>query len=757
MTRALRAAEAHPSVKGIEWVPDDGRGHATALLAVDANLPSRWLARGHSDNGVRAVEPVRVLFGADFPWSAPTIYLRDDFDRSHPHLQPRGPDHPPEPCLVFGSATELMRSRGFSGLLDQLADWLERAAMVRLIDPAHGWEPTRRDNQHDTAILDASWARSLQGRAEGCSSFEASYRAPVREEGVTAFHVTLSKIPLPVGERIGRDWTFRESDGIRKGGTLGLIAWSGKTPGGQPFVASRYLPESVTDVRTLIARAGDLGCGEHLTARLGLLQERMSGRRFKVAIPLLVVLLVRRPVELIGTDTTVEMLPYVIELKGSDDLSPTSVTPVRIAMHRDEISVDLLRGASGEPKGERRAWTLLGCGSVGSKLAIHMGRAGMGPSVVIDKKAMAPHNMARHALLPLSPGGSVSYSKSGFLAHALEGLAQKPTAVNADIVGALTDPGRALARLLAPDHFAVVNATASISVREALAQPRVAASRPRTIEACLLGGGKIGYLGVEGPSANPRTDDLAVEAYRLLGDDPGVRDIVFGEAAEARAIDVGQGCSSLTFPMPDASLSAMAAPMATALARYQASGLPDDQGHLVLGRSSDDGLGSRWERTAIPAFVEASGTDIGIVTRISGRVHDAICREVASKPDSETGGVIVGRFSEATETFHVVDLIEAPPDSRFSREEFVLGVEGLRERITELVRRTNGAIYPLGTWHNHLVTSGPSPKDLKTALHLAPAQTTPLLMLIHTPGGYSMAVAEVVKRPSIPPTQGNAA
>ncbi len=28
-----------------------------------------------------------------------------------------------------------MRSRGFPGLLDQLADWLERAAMVRLIDP----------------------------------------------------------------------------------------------------------------------------------------------------------------------------------------------------------------------------------------------------------------------------------------------------------------------------------------------------------------------------------------------------------------------------------------------------------------------------------------------------------------------------------------------------------------------------------------------------------------------------------------------
>ena len=124
VTRALRAAEAHPAVRSIDWVPDNGRGQAEAVLSMDTNLPSRWRARGHSDNGVRVVEPVRILFGADFPWVAPTFYLRDDFDRSHPHLQPRGPLLPPEPCLVFGSATELMRSRGFSGLLDQLVEWL---------------------------------------------------------------------------------------------------------------------------------------------------------------------------------------------------------------------------------------------------------------------------------------------------------------------------------------------------------------------------------------------------------------------------------------------------------------------------------------------------------------------------------------------------------------------------------------------------------------------------------------------------------
>ena len=185
--------------------------------------------------------------------------------------------------------------------------------------------------------------------------------------------------------------------------------------------------------------------------------------------------------------------------------------------------------------------------------------------------------------------------------------------------------------------------------------------------------------------------------------------------------------------------------------------MPVDGGHLTLGKLSPDGLGVRWDRVAIPPFVAADPADSGMAVRISGPVHAAIGREVAAKPGSETGGVIVGRFSEATETFHVVDLIEAPPDSRFSREEFVLGTQGLRERITELVKRTNGTIYPLGTWHNHLVASGPSPKDMRSALLLAPAQTTPLLMLIHTPDGYRRLVLEVVRAPRSRDGEGRAA
>ena len=132
----------------------------------------------------------------------------------------------------------------------------------------------------------------------------------------------------------------------------------------------------------------------------------------------------------------------------------------------------------------------------------------------------------------------------------------------------------------------------------------------------------------------------------------------------------------------------------------------------------------------------------GCSVRLSAAVDERIAREVASKPGRETGGVILGRWCDVTETFHVVDLLPAPRDSKFSASEFVLGVEGLRKSLDDVVSDSGGSLYALGTWHNHLITSPPSGLDATTAAVLALQQLFPALLVIHTPGGYRMLVAE---------------
>ena len=87
----------------------------------------------------------------------------------------------------------------------------------------------------------------------------------------------------------------------------------------------------------------------------------------------------------------------------------------------------LARMAGSKITAERLDWTLLGAGSLGSKLALHLARAGSGPTVVVDKSVMcAPHNAARHALVPETGNMQIFWGmgKACKLSQALTGLDQ---------------------------------------------------------------------------------------------------------------------------------------------------------------------------------------------------------------------------------------------------------------------------------------------------------------------------------------------
>jgi hypothetical protein len=547
---------------------------------------------------------------------------------------------------------------------------------------------------------------------------------------------------VPLGPKFASEWRYAPVDNHGwTGNTHALVAWSGKLPTGRPFVADRYLPETVTTVDELLTRAAELGCREFLEPKLRILQSRISASKLKDGQPIAVLLLARRPFEVIGTASPNEICPYVVELRGGEALASGSDKPVRTAMHRAEISPELLRRAAGDDGEALRPWTLIGCGSIGSKIAVHLAKSGRGPAAVIDNGSMQPHNFARYGTLPSENKVESFWSipKAYYLAEALAPLKQPTVPHDVDIVAQAFEE-KSIASLVAPDGFAVVNTTGSASVREALVMAGVAASRPRAVEACMLGIGSVGLISVEGPGANPSATDLICEAYRLIHANRGLRSEVFNTQAEAIAI--GQGCSAVTMPLSDGRLSSFAAPMSEHIRRLQRDGLPD-AGEVLIGSLAADGLNQTWQRTEVgPRIVVGGG--LRSVVRLSPVVDEMIRREVATRPGSETGGIIVGRYSDVANVFHVVGTMSAPPDSKFSRDEFVLGTEGLRPILEDLIEGSGGALYALGTWHNHLLPSGPSGRDVRTAALLSISQYFPLLMLIHTPTGYVHFTAEAL-------------
>ena len=78
---------------------------------------------------------------------------------------------------------------------------------------------------------------------------------------------------------------------------------------------------------------------------------------------------------------------------------------------------------------------------------------------------------------------------------------------------------------------------------------------------------------------------------------------------------------------------------------------------------------------------------------------------------NETGGVILGRYSETLDCAEIHELGPPPPGSRATRTSFYRGIGGLQERLRLHWRE---GLYYLGEWHFHpFAAPTPSTADIQ--------------------------------------------
>jgi hypothetical protein len=128
--------------------------------------------------------------------------------------------------------------------------------------------------------------------------------------------------------------------------------------------------------------------------------------------------------------------------------------------------------------------------------------------------------------------------------------------------------------------------------------------------------------------------------------------------------------------------------------------------------------------------------------RVSARAAAKITGEVEQWPGVETDGILMGRISEAAQTFYIADVLPAPPDSQRASHEFILGTDGARPMISDYAESCGYGLFCLGTWHNHLTASRASNTDRKTAAAVGLARLAPSVLLIRTPAGFSALLAD---------------
>ena len=362
--------------------------------------------------------------------------------------------------------------------------------------------------------------------------------------------------------RVFEETPIGNAQQLRRGRSLALVVWPVRQHSSEDLpISDTYMPETVTDLSGLRERAQLYGCGAGLNNGLSWLQTCLSAYPRAGPFPLAVIFLALRPFNIIGSHTSIELCPYVTSVRSPDVFALGEATPVRPAAHHHAITRRMLvQMAGSDSASERPRWALLGAGSLGSKLAVHLARAGNAPEVVLDKSAMTPHNAARHALIPATGDMQILWmnNKATLLCDALRGFGQESTPIVADAVDALTSEADAT-RVCPKRTWAVVNATASITVREALTASDLI--RTRVIETSLFAGGQVGIVTIEGPDRNPNTSNLIAEFYALQRKDDTLARLVFDGDGTVSRQNIGQGCGSLTMAMSDGRLSLFAAGM----------------------------------------------------------------------------------------------------------------------------------------------------------------------------------------------------
>ncbi|MBJ6724189.1 ThiF family adenylyltransferase [Geomesophilobacter sediminis] len=693
IAQAVKELETFPDIVSV-GEPDlrpSGWWKIATLFRVP--MPSKAEETGISSTGVKTVEPVYMYFPENFPLKAPKFFLRVDFPRTLPHINPGSGNSIVSPCIYDGSLDDLLhQGHGLTTIIDQMQDWLRKAASDSLINKNQGWEPMRLDTADEPIIYQ-------KAKVQGFVSKTAGFRL-----------LTCDVFKLSAGDIFKiSDYTCRamdagfikeitQKDFVGRKGSVGtcpvLCCWPNES-----VVVDTYFPETVTNLGELLEKSKLYGTYQSFWPQIQLLWNQSA--KVSYAVEVVTIHCVRRPLNLINQNTNLEFLSYRVRVQYTPLGIPDMNSPVGILGHLHAVGPELLREISGASPGKMESIIHIGCGSLGSKIALHLCRAGHGPFTLIDHRWMSEHNLARHALT------TAAGDKAELLKKVMENFSVSATAHNKSLQDYLA---KSSSRLFEKESL-IIDSTASLNVRETLASLPNATNNSRIFQTGLYSKARLGFITIEGRGRNPRVDDLSAALFDSAIDDKPLSEVlaVADDAFNRQA--TGQGCGSYTTIIPDTRISLHAAAMAERARQVFEGDIPEE-GEVSLGFLDAAGMSLRWQTSALAKTrrvrLERKDWELRVLAPAFGMMEN----EVARWPTVETGGVLIGRLCLTRKCAIVTRILEAPPDSTRSRARFELGVEGLENKIAEIVK-SSGLTY-LGTWHSHLFGGTPSGIDEAT-------------------------------------------
>lgn len=692
------------------------RYHSSVVVRLDLtlDLPTRY---DEATALVRAVEPVFVEFTSDYPDRVPRAYIgRNDFDFAHaPHIY-CDRNGLRSICLFRGNGDEWFANMEIEDFVKHLRSWYDDLASGVNIENGGEFEPLRLEGYTATIIYDYEQLSNEIGKADGqqkdifIAVCKLSEKKLIR---LTDANIWLLKLPR-----------LTKNDIIP-----GSVCWDGskKSCDGYDVI----MPKTYSELLNYASKHG---------VEIEEAVKGVMGRTNGDSASIIIILAIRRSKKLIGVNSFYQFVNFEIicdtDNDGKNVVTPTS--KVQFHMHESPFTVRKAHEISKLDLRINPSLIIAGCGALGSKIAMHLVRAGITNILFSDPDMMSEHNLSRHVLFDdsVNKNKASELERVTDLMYCLEGI--KAGSSRKGIKSVLEDADIMSQRK--PDYL--LDFTASKVVNNQLVNIE---NRPTAISAAIYDNGSFGLLLCEGKGDGARLDDLMATFYAQYKTDDFVCNYLMREKAVSQEpsalLNVGLGCNSETFILADDVISLYASAMSITIKDVFAGKYPD--GGCWIYKCGDDGslTVQRIEESPYYSF-DASPWKV----RIGEHAFKDIEEQTEAAGGYETGGYLLGQCNLKTKTIHVIDTIKAPEDTIHRGDYLVLGKKDVKKKLSHVERRSGATFGYVGEWHSH--PNGPNDFsetdyeefDKKAEEMMAKGMTKPILEVLVSPMNMSCVV-----------------
>lgn len=707
-------------------------GKLAVLLELSISLPQFG-----SKVGISEIEPIIIVFDeVSYPFAAPSVYpdrLGFPFGNLG-HLYVAVDDRPAQFCLVRGNLNEWYSGKLIEDLLIRVKNWLSDAATGELNKDGEQFEPLRLEGYSGSLTFDydvfCEICKNKRSYEYAGNFAKLLFERTPSEKGTLCWkfleEVSQSEIVKKL-ELIVENAVKKDEAPEKKYIYFGYLVWS-----------EQSLPDDGYDVNLPTDWGGLKRYCLQYKIDLGLLEkELVESKKLRPYASVPVIVAIKRSKNIIGFGADIEFVNFHVRLlddKIVDGIISDNAV-VKFKQHKQPLTANKAGEISGTSK-ITELTLVAGCGALGSRVVLHFAKSGYTDMLLSDDDILMPHNFVRHPL-------SVKYTNRNKALALAEEVKEIYNQSKSNIHGFKFSAEKVISILEGKEPWKrILDFTASLAFAQLLASGK---NMVPVIRGFISDFGKLGIIMVEGSGRNPRIDDLQMLLYRQAICSTEISNWLQNEAAateKIKDVTVGLGCNSETTVLSEENIALHAAFMSRILRSNLERSIAESGSVYINQLNEKPELPPVFNHFVFKKLeVFKAVNDPSWEIRFANGVVESLSEQMKANFPKETGGVFVGACNFKTRTIHVVDLVDAPIDSKANEVCFFRGVDGLPEAIDKLNEITGNQLGYVGEWHSH--PQGPnvlSPTDMRAVDSFKTGYTSqsnplPVFLTIITPDG----------------------